>query len=91
LPKQLIADKGYDSDKLVDWLSGWNVDVVIPPRAKRNWPRLYDKDAYKSRNKIERLINKLKQYRRLATRYDKTRQSYLALFFLASILIWLNF
>lgn len=91
LPRHLLADKAYDSGDLVDWLSGWNVNVAIPPTRSRSCQRPYDRERYKQRNRIERFIHKLKHYRHIATRYDKTAKSYLAMLTLACSLIWLRF
>lgn len=91
LPKSVIADKAYDSDRLVDWLEGWQINVAIPPNRTRLYQRPYDRQLYKQRNRIERVIQKLKHFRHVATRYDKTAQSYLAMLALACSLIWLRF
>lgn len=64
--------------------------VVIPPRSMRKNPRTIDKDLYKERNMIERLFNKLKHFRRVATRYDKTASAYLSFVLIAGICLWLK-
>jgi putative transposase len=84
----LLADKGYDSDYIVDCVG--RDKAVIPPRSMRKNPRVYDKSLYKERSLIERLFNKLKGWRRIATRYDKSISAYLAFIHLASIIIWLK-
>lgn len=66
-----IADKGYDPNHLIDRIAGMQIDIVIPPKRNRKDQRPYDADLYKERNIIERFFNKLKQFRRVATRYDK--------------------
>jgi putative transposase len=66
-----IADKGYDADHLAERIADAGTEVVIPPRRNRTHPRAYDAHLYKERNRIERFFNKLKQFRRVATRYDK--------------------
>ena len=81
----VIADKGYDSDALVSKIRLSGSDAVIPPRSNRRDQRSYDANLYKDRNKVERLFNRLKQYRRVATRYDKTARNYLAFVHVASI------
>ena len=63
---------------------------VIPPRANRKLQRVYDRDLYKARHLIENFFAKLKQFRAIATRYDKTARNFLAAVHLASSLIWLN-
>lgn len=87
--EQVIADKGYDSDPLVTHIENSGGGAVIPARAKRRQPREHDADLYKERNRIERLINKLKQCRRIATRYEKTARNFMAFLHLASLMIWL--
>jgi transposase len=85
----VIADKGYDSAKLVEAIEAAGAEAVIPPRSNRKEPRDYDKHLYKERNLVERFINRVKQCRRVATRYDKTTRNYLAFWHLASIMILL--
>ncbi len=65
-------------------------DAVIPPRSNRNNPSTYDKDIYKDRYLIENFFAKLKQYRAIATRYDKTAQNFLGAIYLAACVVWLN-
>lgn len=80
----VLADKGYDSDKIVDHVEKtMQAKAVIPPRANRKQQREYDKTLYKLRNRIERCFSKLKQFRRLATRYEKSRRCFQALVALA--------
>src|SRR3954451_10084920 len=64
--------------------------VVIPPRKSRKTPRAFDKDLYKARHLIENFFDKLKQFRAIATRYDKTARCFLAGIHLVAALIWLN-
>lgn len=85
---QVIADKGYDSDELIRFIETQDAQAVIPPRSNRKFQRDYDQQAYRKRNLIERLFNKLKQFRRIATRYDKTATSYLGFVYLAATLLW---
>jgi transposase len=73
--KKVIADKGYDSNRLISSIHEGDAEAVIPPRKTRLVQRSFDKEAYRSRNTIERLIGRLKQFRRIATRYDKTATS----------------
>ena len=82
----MLADKGYDADYIVDFVG--KDKAVIPPRSMRKNPRGYDKTLYKERNLIERMFNKLKHWRRVATRYDKTDSAFLGFIHLASALIW---
>ena len=74
----VVADKGYDSDAFVDQIEQSGAEAVIPPRRHRKEPRDYDANLYADRNKIERLFGRLKHYRRIATRYEKTARNYLA-------------
>ena len=64
--------------------------MVIPSKSNRKTPRDYDKDLYKARHLIENFFCKLKQFRAIATRYDKTARNFLAAIHLAAIVIWLN-
>lgn len=89
-PQKLIADKAYDADWLLHYLDSEGIEAVIPPKRSRLQKRNIDYKAYKERNVIERTINKLKQYRRIATRYEKTADSFLSLCFLAATFINLN-
>ena len=66
-----------------------DVVIVIPPKRNRKVRRDYDKELYKDRNKVERFFNRLKHYRRIATRYDKTARNFLAFVLLASSLVLL--
>ena len=84
--KVVIADKGYDSDDIVATVRRLRARVVIPPVARRVHQRRYSKRLYKGRNGVERFWNKLKQYRRVATRYDKLDVCYLAFVHLAAVL-----
>jgi transposase len=63
--------------------------AVIPPRKNRNQPREYDREIYKERNLVERLFQKLKKFRRIATRYERLARNYLAMLYLSASLIWL--
>ena len=79
-----VMDKGYDSDKIRNKLREEDIEPVIPPRSNRKEQYEYDKDVYKSRNKVERLINRLKQFRRIATRYEKLASTFLGLIHLVA-------
>ena len=86
----LLADKGYDADHLCDRTAEAGTKVVIPPKRNRKVQRAYDADLYKERNIIERFFNKLKQFRRVATRYDKLLANFMGFVKLAAIAIWLK-
>ena len=83
----VIGDKAYDSDAFIEEIVSHDATAVIPPRKNRTEIRTYDKELYKRRNIIERFFHRLKQYRRVATRYDKYAVRYLGFVYLASILI----
>lgn len=71
--KTLLADKGYDADqRVLQLLERAGKTAVIPPKANRKQQREYDKDLYKARHLIENFFANLKQFRAIATRYDKT-------------------
>ena len=88
-PKEVLADAGYDSDDNRGSLLVHNTMPVIKPNPTRKIMPDCDREAYKSRNKIERMFSKLKHMRRISTRYDKTRCSFEAFINLAAIRIWL--
>ena len=85
-----IADKAYDADHLIDSIDSRGAEAVIPPKRNRKEQRQYDADLYKERNIIERFFNKLKQFRRVATRYDKLLANFMGFVKLAAISIWLR-
>ena len=89
-PAAFLADKGYDSDALVETLRARGITPVIPPKANRKEPRKTDFALYRERNLVERFFCKLKQYRAIATRYDKLANTFLAAVALVCILFWLN-
>lgn len=79
IPAQaVVADKGYDSDALVQQIEASGAQAVIPPRTNRRHPRDFDRQQYRGRNLIERFFSRIKQFRRLATRYDKLARNFLA-------------
>jgi transposase len=87
----VIADKAYDADeRVIRPLQQAGKSFVIPPRSNRKNPRPYDKELYKARYLIENFFARLKQYRAIATRYDKTACNFLAAIHLAASIIWLN-
>jgi transposase len=89
-PGAVIADKAYDSDALVRSIEGSGAEAVIPPKKNRVVERSYDKHLYKERNKVERFINLIKQYRRVATRYEKTARNFLAFVHVAAVMVLLR-
>lgn len=79
-----IMDKGYDSDHIRATLTAHDLVPVIPPKSNRTEPVVYEQALYKLREKIERFFNKLKQFRRIATRYEKLGHTFLALIHLVA-------
>jgi transposase len=88
-PDYVLADKGYDSDEIIDYIKQIDAIPVIPPRSNRIVQRDYDKVIYKERNLIERLFNRLKQFRKIATRFDKIQRNFEAFIYLACSYLWL--
>ena len=84
----VIADKGYESDKVLDFIRSQGAIPVIPPKTNRKNPWEYDRELYKQRNLIERAFNKLKHWRRIATWYDRRSLFFLAALHLAAAVIW---
>ena len=85
-PGAVVADKGYDSGSFAKTIANLGAEVVIPSRSNARQPRLIDKNLYRDRNKIERFFNRIKHYRRIATRYDKTASSFLAFLHVAAVM-----
>ena len=67
----VIADKGHESDKILAFIQEQGAKAIIPPKSNRRVPWEYDRDLYRERNLIERAFNKLKHWRRIASRYDR--------------------
>jgi transposase len=89
----LLADRGYDADWIRSLAASKGVFANIPPRCNRNEPTCFSRYLYRARNLVERFFNKIKQCRRVATRYDKlavNSQSTILPFRLASIRLWLR-
>lgn len=85
---RLIADKAYDTNRLRGLLAERGIEAVIPSVARRKPLLPYDREAYRQRNLIERMFARLKDFRRVATRYDKLARNFLAGVLIAAILIW---
>lgn len=90
-PEQLLGDKGYDSDAVRQEIEDHGGEALIPTKANRKLQRPVDKAIYGLRNRIERFFNRLKNSRRVATRYDKLIESFAAFVILATIRIWIRF
>jgi transposase len=88
-PDRVSADKDYSSPPIRRYLKERKIGVVIPTKADEVPDPAFDREAYRDRNVVERLINRLKQWRRIATRYEKRAANYLAMLTLAAILLWL--
>ena len=88
--EQLIADRAYDADSLHDLILDQGGEPVIPPRRHRKHQHRYDKIAYKNRWGIEGFFARIKQWRRIATRYDKLAANFLGFVKLASIMLWIK-
>jgi transposase len=87
-PDRVAGDKGYSSKKIRRYLRRRGIGAVIP-RQKLERRTRFDKVAYKKRNVVERLVNRLKQFRRIATRYEKRAIHYVAMLTIAAIVLWL--
>lgn len=87
----LLADKGYDADeRVIERLEKQGKTAVIPPKRNRTTQREYDKHLYKARHLIENFFAKLKQYRAIATRYDKRATNFLGAIYLTASVVCLN-
>jgi transposase len=84
----IIADKAYDSHAILDHVEAMGARPIIPQRKCMPRERDFDSEIYKRRNMIERTIGRLKQLRRIATRYDRRPENYLACLYLASLGFW---
>ena len=84
-PGHVIADRAYDAEHFHDAILEAGAIPVIPPRHNRRRPHPYDWELYKERNAIERLFNKLKHFRRIATRYDKLLANFMGFVTLGAI------
>jgi transposase len=89
-PQAVLADKGYDSDELIALVTAKGIVAVIPPKKNRLVQREYDRHLYRERHLIECFINKIKQYRRVFSRFEKLSKNYLGFISFVSALIWLR-
>ncbi|WP_102845504.1 IS5 family transposase, partial [Methylocella silvestris] len=89
-PGVLLADRGYDADAIRDAMVARAVTPIIPTRRSRKVQVPVDGHIYALRNRIERCFNKLKNWRRLATRYDKTAESYRGFVLIAAVRLWMR-
>jgi transposase len=88
-PNRVAGDKGYSSPAIRHYLYRRRISVVLPTKAGQAPDPTFDREAYRERNVVERLINRLKQWRRIATRYEKRAANYLAMLSIAGIVLWL--
>jgi len=88
-PHRLVGDKGYSSMAFRAYLRRRGIRYTIAKRSNQRRGGPFDKTIYKSRNRVERLFNRLKQFRRIATRYEKRGANYAAMLTIACILLWL--
>jgi len=87
---KVLADRAYDSNAIRELITAQSANAVIPSMPQRNPTIPHNRDQYKDRNRVERFFNKLKNFRAVATRYDKRDDNFLASVQLASIRIWLR-
>ena len=88
--RAVLADRAYDSSDLRAFIADLGAEAVIPSTRSRKTPIPHDRIAYRDRNRIERCFNKLKHFRRFATRYDRRAIHYLAFVHLAAAILWLR-
>jgi transposase len=88
-PKRVLGDKGYSSRKIREYLKRRGIGYTIPRRRNETRTGPFHRSLYKQRNHVERLMNRLKQFRRVATRYEKRGVNFLAMVIIASLMLWL--
>lgn len=88
-PQRVVGDKGYSSRKVRRSLRRHGIRSVIPTKRNERRQPTFDRELYRERNRVERCINRLKAFRRVATRYEKLAVTFLAMVTIAAILIWL--
>ncbi len=86
----VLADKAYDANAIREMIDGQGAWANIPPKSNRKDPICFSPHLYKARNLVERFFNKIKHFRRIATRYDKLAANYMAMIKLASVRVWLR-
>ncbi len=87
-PRRLLADRAYDARSLREWLTDRGCEPVIPPNPTRKNPHTYDPVAYKQRNGVERFFCRIKDFRRIHTRYDKRADIFLSAVLIVAAIIW---
>jgi transposase len=88
-PRRVVGDKGYSSRAIRRYARQHGIRITIPRKVNESRKGPFDREVYKQRNLVERLINRLKQFRRLATRYEKRGVNYRAMWVIAATLLWL--
>ena len=88
--ERVVADKGYDSDAFREYVAQSGATAVIPPKTNRKKKYRYDDHIYKERHLVECFFSKVKQFRRVFSRYDKYADAYLSFIHIAATLIWLK-
>ena len=89
-PRRVLADKAYDANALRMLIADIGAEAVIPCNPTRKRPIPYDFEAYKKRNTVERCFNKLKHFRRIATRFDRRAIHFLSFIHLAAAILWMR-
>jgi len=89
-PHRVIGDKGYSSGKIRRYARQHGMRITIPRKQNERRTGPFDRRLYRLRNRIERLINRCKQFRRIATRYEKHAANYQAMWLIAAIILWLG-
>ena len=87
--ENFIGDKGYDANEVIEAVEKKEMTPVIPPKSNRKTKRAFDRHLYKERHLVENFFCKIKRYRRVATRYEKTATNFLGFVLFASIRVWL--
>ena len=88
-PRRVAGDKAFAGQPSREHLRSRRIAAVIPSKSNQRRRRSFDREAYRARNRVERLFSRLKQFRRIATRYEKRAQNYLAMLHIAAITLWL--
>ncbi len=88
-PRRVVGDKGYSSRENRQYLRRRGMRLTIPRKKNERHRGRFDKAIYRMRNRVERLINRMKQFRRLATRYEKRAENYRAMWVIAATLLWM--
>ena len=86
----LLADKGYDSNAAVELAESLGMQAVIPSRSNRKKPRAFDVERYRARNLVESLFQRMKMFRRVATRHDKLDRMFMGFVLIAGIMKWIH-